>query len=48
MWFGSLDDVRAFSGEDYESAVVPAKAQALLARFDDRSAHYETVVSPFS
>ena len=48
MWFDSLDDVRAFSGADYESAVVPTKARALLARFDDRSAHYETVVSPFS
>jgi heme-degrading monooxygenase HmoA len=48
MRFDSLDDVRAFSGADYESAVVPTTARALLARFDDRSAHYETVVSPFS
>ena len=48
MWFDSLDDVRAFSGTDYETAVVPPNARALLARFDDRSAHYETVVSPFS
>jgi heme-degrading monooxygenase HmoA len=48
MWFDSLDDVRAFSGTDYETAVVPPNAQALLARFDNRSAHYETVVSPFS
>ena len=48
MWFDSLDDVRAFSGTDYETAVVPPNARALLARFDNRSAHYETVVSPFS
>jgi heme-degrading monooxygenase HmoA len=48
MWFDSLDDVRAFSGADYEAAVVPASARALLARFDDRSAHYETVLSPFT
>jgi heme-degrading monooxygenase HmoA len=48
MWFDSLDDVRAFSGADYETAVVPASARALLARFDDRSAHYETVLSPFT
>lgn len=41
MWFDSLNDVRAFAGEDFESAVVPAKARALLARFDPRSAHYE-------
>ena len=48
MWFDSLEDVRSFSGADYETAVVPASARALLARFDDRSAHYETVVSPFT
>ena len=46
MWFDSLDAVRAFAGEDYETAVVPPKAQALLARFDARSAHYETVLAP--
>jgi len=41
MWFDSLDDVRAFAGEDYEVAVVPPAARALLTRFDARSAHYE-------
>ena len=41
MWFESLDAVRAFAGEDYERAVVPPKAQALLSRFDARSQHYE-------
>ena len=41
MRFESLDAVRAFAGEDYEVAVVPPKAQALLARYDDRSSHYE-------
>jgi antibiotic biosynthesis monooxygenase (ABM) superfamily enzyme len=41
MWFDSLDAVRAFAGEDYEVAVVPPKARALLARFDARSQHYE-------
>jgi heme-degrading monooxygenase HmoA len=41
MWFDSLDSVRAFAGEDYEAAVVPPKARALLARFDERSQHYE-------
>jgi heme-degrading monooxygenase HmoA len=44
--FESLDAVRAFAGEDYEAAVVPPHARALLARFDERSAHYETVVEP--
>ena len=41
MWFDSIDDVRAFAGEDHEMAVVPPKARALLQRFDARSAHYE-------
>lgn len=41
MWFDSVDSVRAFAGDDYEVAVVPPKAQALLSRFDGRSQHYE-------
>ena len=41
MWFDSLDAVRAFAGDAYETAVVPPAARALLLRFDDRSAHYE-------
>jgi heme-degrading monooxygenase HmoA len=47
MWFESLDAVREFAGEDYEAAVVPGEARRLLARFDARSAHYETLLSPF-
>lgn len=41
MWFDSLDAVREFAGDDYEKAVVPPAARKLLARFDDRSQHYE-------
>ena len=41
MWFDSVEAVRAFAGEDYEVAVVPPKARALLLRFDARSQHYE-------
>jgi hypothetical protein len=41
MWFDSIDAVRAFAGVDYEVAVVPPVARALLERFDARSAHYE-------
>jgi heme-degrading monooxygenase HmoA len=41
MWFTSLEAVRAFAGDDYTRAVVPPKAQALLARYDQRSAHYD-------
>lgn len=41
MWFDSIDSVRVFAGDDYEAAVVPPKARAVLKRFDDRSQHYE-------
>ncbi|MCB9959623.1 MAG: antibiotic biosynthesis monooxygenase [Rhodospirillaceae bacterium] len=41
MWFDTLDAVRAFAGEDYETAYVPAAARQVLARFDARSAHYD-------
>jgi heme-degrading monooxygenase HmoA len=43
MWFDALDSVTAFTGEDYEVAHVPAEAQAVLADFDQRSAHYEVL-----
>lgn len=46
MWFDSLDAVRAFAGEDYEVAVVPPKARELLSRFDNRSAHYQVIITP--
>mgnify|MGYP006185809935 CR=1 FL=1 len=41
MWFDSLDAVKAFAGEDYETAYVPDKARTILKRFDPRSQHYE-------
>ena len=41
MLFDDLDGVREFAGEDYELAVVPPKARALLSRFDACSQHYE-------
>ncbi len=44
MRFDSMEAVRAFAGVDYETAVVPPKARALLARFDARSRHYDVIV----
>jgi heme-degrading monooxygenase HmoA len=43
MWFDTLDNLRGFMGEDYEAAHVPPRAQAVLADFDRRSAHYEVL-----
>ena len=41
MLFDSLDSIREFAGEDYELAVVPEKARAVLSHFEERSQHYE-------
>ena len=41
MWFDNIEAVRSFAGEDYEVAVVPKKARAVLSRYDERSQHYE-------
>jgi hypothetical protein len=35
--------VRAFAGEDYELAVIAPDARPILAHYDARSVHYETV-----
>ena len=43
MWFDSLENVKAFTGEDYEVAHVPAAARAVLKRYDARSQHYEVI-----
>ena len=41
MSFDDLEAVHLFAGDDYEVAVVPAKARAILSHFDERSQHYE-------
>lgn len=43
MRFDGLRDVREFAGQDYQTAVVPPKARALLARFDEQAVHYSVV-----
>jgi hypothetical protein len=41
LWFESIDNVRAFAGENYEVPVISEKARSLLARHADRADHYE-------
>lgn len=41
MLFSSLDNIKAFTGGDYETAYVPDKARLVLTHFDDRAQHYE-------
>ncbi|MFD1882962.1 hypothetical protein [Paracoccus pacificus] len=44
MWFRDIASVRAFVGEDYERCHVPARARAVLSRFDARSQHYQVLL----
>ena len=41
MWFDSIEAVQAFAGPDYQAAVVPHSAQALLVRYDREATHYD-------
>ena len=43
MWFDSLGAIKAFMGEDYSVSHVPAAAQAVLTRFEERAAHFEVL-----
>jgi heme-degrading monooxygenase HmoA len=43
MSFESIDDVKQFAGEDYETAYVPAKAKLILKRFDPKSVHCQVL-----
>lgn len=39
----SLDSIRAFAGNDVESAVVPPKARDMMIEYDLKSRHFEVV-----
>ena len=43
-WWESLDAIRAFAGDDLETAVVADAAAALLTDYDRRVRHYEVVL----
>ena len=45
MWFDDVEAVKTFAGEDYEVAHVPERARHVLARFDERSAHFESSIA---
>jgi heme-degrading monooxygenase HmoA len=44
--FASLEAVRAFAGEDYETPVIEPEAQRLLSHYEDRAVHYDAVFVP--
>jgi hypothetical protein len=45
MWFTDHDAIVRFAGPEWETAVVPPAARALLSRFDEKAAHYESRVA---
>jgi heme-degrading monooxygenase HmoA len=40
----SLEAIRAFAGNDVETAVVPQAVRGLMVEFDTHARHYEVVV----
>jgi heme-degrading monooxygenase HmoA len=43
-FFGSMDDVRAFAGDEPDLAVVEDTAQRALTRWDSHVTHHEVVI----
>ncbi len=41
MLWDSIDAIRAVTGEDYETAVIPEERRKYLSHHDAKSAHYE-------
>ena len=44
LW-DSIDAVRQFAGEEYELAVVPPAARAVLKRYDEHVLHYDVAIA---
>jgi antibiotic biosynthesis monooxygenase (ABM) superfamily enzyme len=41
LFFDALDDIKAITGADYETAVIPAERRRYLSRFDAKAVHYD-------
>lgn len=41
LLFESIDAIRAVTGPDYETAVIPQERREYLSRYDAKSSHYE-------
>lgn len=44
--FTDMNAVREFAGADYERAVIAPGASGLLTHYDERSQHYDTLLTP--
>ena len=45
LLFDSLDDIKALTGPDHETAVVPMERRRYLSRYDLQARHYEVKAS---
>ena len=41
LLFDSLDDIKALTGPDYETAVIPPERRQYLSRCDAKASHYD-------
>ena len=41
LQFDSIDSVKTFAGDDYETAYIPENAKRVLLRYDKTARHYE-------
>ena len=41
LQFDSLDSVKAFAGEDYQTAYIPDNAKKVLLRYDSTAEHFQ-------
>ena len=45
MLWDSIDAIRAFAGEDYESSIIPQDRRKLLSQHDAKAVHYKVVAT---
>lgn len=45
VWFDSIEAVKSFAGESYETPVLSARARELVSRYAERCDHYDLSAS---
>jgi antibiotic biosynthesis monooxygenase (ABM) superfamily enzyme len=45
LFFDTLDDIKALTGPDYETAVIPPERKQHLSRYDAKAVHYDVAAT---
>jgi antibiotic biosynthesis monooxygenase (ABM) superfamily enzyme len=45
LFFDSLDDIKALTGPEYETAVIPPERKQHLSRYDAKATHYDVAAT---